>query len=149
MTETIILNEQNFISFVDQETEKIVTELLSDGYDAKDIFHYWHSFKDCKFVKTYFEDFANQLQAMSCMFDKDDARDILTAYLYLNGLEYARECIKDYVGEYESVGDFAYEYTTERYDVPTFVIDCIDWDDLYAYQLKDYYVFFCGYIFVR
>jgi hypothetical protein len=150
MSNTIIVNENNFINFLDEATANTVNQLMNEGYLKEDIFYYVQTFRPERFDKTYFQEFRKAFRAMSFMNDDSNSvRDILTAYLMLYGLEHAYACSDNYYGEYESEAEFAYEYTTERYDIPSFVIDCIDWDDVYEYQLRRYFTFYCGYIFKK
>ena len=146
------LNRNNYRLYIDFEILDIIDDLVVDyHHNLEHILECINITGSSRFGVSLWTDY----YATLCLFglreiEHNDAVDIIRAYLsYTGDYDNIKLSCTNYLGEYESDAEFAYEYTMDRYQVPDFVLDSIDWSDVFFHKLKKEYFNCIGYFWKR
>jgi antirestriction protein len=126
----------NYKEIFAAETVEFIDNLLEDNYALDDILEFIDEHNETIFVAHY-EEYVNQGENLGY--------DVVDAFVDYHGFDCVEHCEDAYRGRYDSEADFAEEYTTDLYDVPSFVV--VDWQATFDHNLRYDFDFVDGYVF--
>jgi antirestriction protein len=119
-----------------QKALDYITELVDGTYALEDILQFITEYNSDDFIN-YYVDYVEQGEKVGY--------DVVDAFLEENDISDVASVENVYMGEYESVADFAENYYNDIMDVPSALV--IDWTDTFQQSLGYDYEFINGCVF--
>ncbi len=113
MTVTLTASYQEMLN---AETVEKIDELLDEQYSLEDMLTFIDEYNERAFINNY-EEYVRCGEAIGY-----EAVDALASEM---GIDYITDCDERYQGHYHSEADFAEEFYSELYEVPSALV--IDW----------------------
>lgn len=106
-------------------TVEKIDELLEDNYALDDILEFIDNHNEADFV-TYYEEYVRVGELIGY--------EAVDAYAEENGIDNIENCDERYRGCYDNEAEFAEEFYTEMYDVPSAIV--VDWEATWDTSLR-------------
>lgn len=116
----------NYKEVLNTATVEKIDELLDENYALDDMLEFIDAHNESDFVAHY-EDYCTAGEAIGY-----DAVDALIEEM--GDVSYVEGCEERYRGNYDSTADFAEEFYTDCYDVPSALV--VDWEATYDSSLR-------------
>jgi len=116
----------NYNETLSTETVEKIEELLEDNYALDDMLEFIDSYNENDFV-AYYEEYVRCGEAIGY-----EAVDALIAEM--GCVSYVEDCDDRYRGCYDNEADFAEDFYSELYDVPSALV--IDWEATWEQNLR-------------
>jgi hypothetical protein len=126
----------NYKEIFHEEIANKIDEFVDDCYSLQDILEFIDANSEEDFLH-YYEDYVTQGENLGY--------DVVDAFVEEFGLSDVENAEEAYVGEYRSEAEFAEEYTSEQYDIPSFIV--VDWQETFECNLRYDFTFVNGYVF--
>ena len=126
----------NYKEIFSTEVVNKIDEFVEDNYALEDILEFIDANSEEDFLH-YYEEYVTQGENLGY--------EVVDAFVEEFGLSDVENAEESYVGEYRSEAEFAEEFTTQQYDIPSFVV--IDWQETFEQYLNDDFTFVDGYVF--
>jgi hypothetical protein len=126
----------NYKEIFNEEIVNKIDEFLEENYALEDILEFIDANSEEDFLN-YYEEYVTQGENLGY--------DVVDAFVEEFGLSDVENAENAYVGEYRSEAEFAEEYTSEKYNIPSFVV--VDWQETFECNLRHDFTFVNGYVF--
>ena len=127
----------SYKEFCQAETVEKIEELLDENYALEDMLEFIDTYNENDFV-SYYEEYVRVGEAIGY-----DAVDALIGEMgCVSDIE---DCDERFHGSYRSEADFAEEFYSEMYNLPTEIV--VDWQATWDCTLRYDFTFCDGYIF--
>lgn len=125
VTQMSVTLTANYKEVFAASTVEKIEELLEDNYALDDILEFIDNYNERMFVDNYEE---------YCRCGEAIGYDAVDAYANENGIDNIDDCDSRFIGWYESEADFAENYYSDLYDVPSALV--IDWQATFDSALR-------------
>lgn len=127
----------NYRQIFAPDTLEKIDELIEQNFDLDSILEFIDNVNEKDFVNFY-EDYVDQGEKLGY--------DVVDAWVeHCGDFDQVAECEDAYYGEYSSESDFAEEYMSELYDIPSSIV--VDWESTWETTLRYDFDYQDGYIF--
>lgn len=115
----------NYKEVLNANTVEKIDELIEENYALDDILEFIDTYNERMFVDNY-EEYVRCGEAIGY--------DAVDAYAEENGIDYIEDCDERFRGWYQSEADFAEEFYSELYEVPSALV--VDWEATWDTSLR-------------